>query len=107
MIPFDVQDTESQPGGSTLLDSILRRLRQTLGSLAKAVTNDHLVAVVFPSASTDVQVRHGLRGSVLTWEVVDATAEVNVWRSPTVNGNPGEFLILQASAAARVLIRVS
>lgn len=107
MIPFDVQDTASQQGGSTLLDSILRRLRTTLLSLSKAVTNDHLVSVVFLSASTDVQVRHGLRGTVLTWEVVDADADVRVWRSPTVNERPADYLILQASAAARVLVRVS
>lgn len=105
MIPFDSQNTEGNPGGSALLDRILERLSTTLSSLTKAVTNDRLVSVVFPSASTDVQVFHGLKGAPVSWEVVDKTADVNVWRSSTLNDRPRETIILQASADVTVLVR--
>jgi len=103
VIPFDVaEDT-----GSSVLDRILRRLKTTLDSLVKVVTNDRLIAVTFAAATTDTPVRHGLRGPVLTWDVVDRDADANVWRSDTVNTNPLEVLILQASAPVTVTIRVT
>jgi len=94
VIPFDVQDT-----GQSLLDRILGRLRITLRSLELAVTNDRLVSVAFPASNTDVQVFHGLAAPPRSWEVIDRDADVNVWRSSTVNTKPRETIILRASAA--------
>jgi hypothetical protein len=103
MIPFDFEDTEGKPGGSAILDRILTRLGNTFRSLQQAVTNDRLLVVTFPGAGTDVTVRHGLKGPVLTWEVVDKVAGVDVWR---VAGDR-ERITFQASAAATVTIRVT
>lgn len=103
MIPFDVE-----PTGMTVLDRIFRRVRESLQSLAKAVTNDNLISVTFTAATTDTPVFHGLKAPVLTWEVVDKTNSIDVWRSQTVNPRPRETLILQVSGApATVLIRVT
>lgn len=98
MIPFEFQDSEvSTP------ERLWRRVRDTLKSLKQAVTNEHLLTVTFPGASTDVSVRHGLRGPVQTWEVVDKATTVDVWR---VSGDR-ELVTFQASGAAAVVIRVT
>lgn len=92
----------------SVLDRIFRRIRDTLRSLEKSVTNDRLIGVTFTAAATDTEVRHGLGAPVLTWEIVDRDADVNVWRSSTVNSRPRETLILQVSAApATILLRVT
>jgi hypothetical protein len=106
VIPFFFEQTEGKPGGSSLLDKFIVRLEATLDSLAKAVTNERLLTVALPVATTDVTVLHGLGAPVLTWEVVDRNANAVVWRSPTVNARPRDTLILQASAPVTVLIRV-
>lgn len=103
MIPFDNQPTAGKSGGSSLLDSILARLRNTLQSLAKAVTNDRLVRATI--GTTDTQVFHGLDAPPSTWEVVDRDADANVWRSATVNARPRHLILLVASAPVNVLIR--
>ena len=105
MIPFEVNDTAGQPGGSALLDRILARLRTTLRSLQKAVTNETLVRATI--AVTDTQVFHGLDAPPTTWEVVDSDADANVWRSATVNARPRHLIILRASAPVTVLLRFS
>ena len=103
MIPFDFEDTEGKPVGSAILDRILTRLGNTFRSLQKAVTNDRLLVVTFPGSGVDVTVRHGLRGPVQTWEVVDKVTTVDVWR---VSGDR-EHVTFQASGAAAVVIRVT
>jgi hypothetical protein len=107
MTPFAFEQTEGKPGGSNLLDRLIVRLEATLDSLAKAVTNERLLAETLPVATTDVTILTGLNAPVRTWEVVDRSANAVVWRSPTVNGRPRETLILQASAPVSVLIRVT
>jgi hypothetical protein len=108
VIPFEPQRTEGKPGGSALLDEVIELVRDTFRSLAKAVTNDHLVRVTFPVANTDVQVFHGLTGQPTTWEVVAKDDDVNVWRSSTVNPRPRETIFLRVSAApATVTVRFS
>lgn len=107
MIPFDFDSTEGKPGGSTLLDRILRRLSDTLLSLKLAVTNDHVVPATFSAATTDVQVFHGLKGPPVAWEVVDRDADAQVWKSATVNPRPRDAIILQASAPVTVKLRFS
>lgn len=105
MIPFDVENTDGKPGGSELLDRILGRLQNTLGSLADAVMNTRLVRVAFTAATTDTPVRHGLGAPVRTWDVVDRNANAVVWQSSTVNSSMRDKIILQASAPVTVLIR--
>lgn len=100
MKPFDVT-----PTGMGVLDRIFLRVRESLDSLAKAVTNDRLIPVTFTAATTDTTVFHGLGAPVLTWEIVDRDADANVWRSDTVNARPRETIILQASAPMTVLLR--
>lgn len=103
MIPFDVQPTAGQPGGSSLLDEILRRVRVTLQSLARVVTNDHLVSAAI--ATTDTQVFHGLGALPLTIEVVGLNADAAVWESTTVNSQRDRYVLLRASAPVTATLR--
>lgn len=107
LIPFQAENTEGRPGGSRIMDAIFERIMTSFDSLRKVVSNDHLVRVTFPSGyATDVIVRHGLDAPPTSWEVVDKTADINVWRSPTVTARR-DVLILQASGAGTVTIRVT
>jgi hypothetical protein len=107
LIPFQFEPTDGEPGGSRILDKALERLMTSFDSLRRLVTNDNLVRVTFPGGyATDVIVRHGLPAPPVSWEIVDKTADINVWRSPTVTARR-DVLILQASAAGTVTIRVT
>lgn len=100
VIPFDPPGT-----GLALVDRVIALLRTTLQSLKNAVTNDNIVTVVFTTATTDVQVFHGLEEPPVSWEVIDLTADANVWRSTTVNNRPRSLIILQASAPVTARVR--
>jgi len=104
---FDFEVTDGKPGGSALLDRLIDRIDETFESLVLAVTNARIVTVTFPLATTDLSVRHGLKGPPVSWEVVDKTGDVNVWRSTSINPNPLTQIIMQASAPAVVKIRFS
>lgn len=92
--------------GNTILDRMLSAIESALGSLAGAVTNDRLVTVAI--GTSDTPVTHGLGHPVRTWEVVDRDANAVVWRPPTtVNNRPAQVLILRASAAVNVKLRLS
>ena len=104
MTPFDFQDSEI---GDGMLGRVFDRLRDVLRSLANAVTNDRLIRVTFTAGTTDTAVRHALGAPVLTWEIVDRSANAVVWQSSTVNSSPRDVLILQASAPVTVLVRVT
>ena len=84
MIPFE----KPEPTGIAIIDRIFQRIVTTLQSLARAVTNDNLLVVTFEFASTDVQMRHGLKAPVKTLEVVYRNEDVIVWVSSTVNPSP-------------------
>lgn|SRR5678815_2036023 len=106
MIPFDFEDTDGKPGGSYLLDRLIKRIGDTFTSLARAVTNEHVVTVTFAAATTDTIVRHGLSGPPVTWEVVDITDNAVIWRSPTVSARR-DLIILQASSPVTAKVRFS
>jgi hypothetical protein len=103
VIPFDVQDTAGHPGGSTLLDDILRRVKDSFQSLVKAVTNERLVSVSL--STTPVQVFHGLKGPPLAWEVVGRDAGEVVYEANIVNGQRSRFLYLQATGPVTATVR--
>lgn len=92
--------------GLPIVDGAFRELERLLLSFRKVVTNEHLISVTFSAANTDTPVTHGLGAPVLTFDVVDKTADVRVWRSATVNARPSDVIILRASSApATVLVR--
>ena len=103
MIPFEVQDTASQPGGSPLLDRILSRLRNTLQSLKNVVTNDHLVTVTL--TTTPSQVFHGLNAPPKTIEVVGSNAGEMVFESEVANAARSVYVIMQATGDVNVTLR--
>lgn len=104
---FDFEVTDGKPGGSALLDRLIDRLGETFDSLVLSVTNAKIITVTFPLATTDLSIRHGLKGPPVSWEVVDKTAQVDVWRSTSLNPNPLTQIIMQASIPAVVKIRFS
>lgn len=105
MLPFDVEPTEGRAGGSALLDRILARVRDTLNSLAKAVTNERLVTAAL--TTSPVQVRHGLKGSPVTWEVVGRDAGEVVFEPAIINASRDRFVYLQATGPVTVKLRFS
>lgn len=103
MIPFDAETTEGKPGGSSILDEIVDRIRETFLSIKKVVTNDHLVTVTV--GTTPKQVFHGLGAPPLTWEIVGRDAAETVFEPAIVNGARMRFLYLQASGPVTVTVR--
>lgn len=100
MIPFDFE-----PTGNGLLDRLLTRLRNTLNSLAKVVTNDRLVAASL--STTPTMVFHGLKGPPVTWEVVGRNAGEVVYESTAQNDSRDRFLLLVATGPVDVTVRFS
>ena len=100
-----MEDFSYPATGNRKLDDLIVRLRKTLRSLAKAVTNDRLVTQAI--ATVDTRVYHGLDAAPVTWEVVGINAAASVYESATANPDRARFLILQASAAATVTLRFS
>jgi hypothetical protein len=105
VIPFVVEDTAGRQGGSALLDRILDRLRNTLNSLSKAVTNERLVTTSL--GTTPTQVFHGMNGPPVAWEIVGRSAGEVVYEPAIVNGNRNKYLYLQATGAVNVVVRFS
>jgi hypothetical protein len=91
--------------GIAIVDDALQDVERVFLGFRNTVSNDHLISVTFAAASTDTPVVHGLGAPVRTFEVVDRTADVRVWRSSSVNSRSRDVIILQASAAATVLVR--
>lgn len=87
-----------------MFDRLVQRLRDTFASLQHVVTNDRLVRVTFSAGNTDVQVRHGLDGPPVSWEVVDRDTDANLWRSDTLETRR-DVIILRSSAPTTVTIR--
>lgn len=106
MRPFTPPKTDGQPGGSTLLDRVLGMLQDTLASLSGAVTNDCLVTVSL-AAGSDLPVSHGLGYAPVTVEVVSKNANADVWESSTANTRRAQVLLMRASAAVTVTLRLT
>lgn len=101
---FSPLNTSGAEGGSTLLDRIQALLKKALDALANGkLDNSTLVPATI--AAVDTTVYHNLGQPVASWDIVDRDANANVWRSPTVNGNPSRTIILRASVPVNVVIR--
>jgi len=84
-------------------DLLMQKLVGAFDTLAKAVTNDHIVRQAIGTG--DTRVYHGLGHQVETWEVVDRNANAVIWQSLTVNATPETFIILKASAPVTASVR--
>lgn len=93
------------PTGVKMFDLLAQRLRDVFASLAKTVTNDHVVGPV-TIGTTPVQVFHGLGGPPLAWEVVGRDAGETVFESATANDRR-RFLYLEATGTVSVTLRFS
>lgn len=102
---FNAISTASQPGGSAILDQVVTNVDTALRELGDIVTNDALVSVTFTGAAVDTRATHKLGFVPRSWEVVDKTANINVWRSLTVNADAKNTMLLQASGAGTVIVR--
>jgi hypothetical protein len=105
LTPFDPAVTANQPGGSQLLDKVLTAVRNSLRSLAKAVTNDVLVPATI--GTVEKRVHHSLGTPPTTWEVVGRDAPEVVYESSTNNPERSRYLLLRASGDVRVTLRFS
>ena len=103
MRPFDPERTAGKPGGSDLLDSIIDGLRETLRSIQRAVTNDHLVTVTLKTTPT--QVFHGLNGPPLTVEIVGRDAGEVIFEPAVINSQRAKFVYLTATGPVTATVR--
>lgn len=102
-----VGGTAGQPGGSALLDRVVTAISTALESLGDVVNNDRTVTQRLTAAAGDQRVFHGLKAPPKSWDVIDQDANAVVWRSPTANATPQDFLLFRTSADVTVTIRFS
>lgn len=94
-----VRNTDNVEGGSKILDQVVADVDAAFRGLGDVVNQDTLITVTFTGAGVDTRVFHGLGHIPKSWEVVDVNAFVQFRRSPTVNADQKNTLLLQASAA--------
>lgn len=97
--------TAGQPGGSPVLDNVVEKVGSAFASLGDVVNNEALVTVSIPGGGVDFEVRHQLGYIPKARDIVDIDANATIWRSPTVNADPRNTVILRASAAVTVTLR--
>lgn len=102
---FFSRSTDGKPGGSPIIDQVIADVDSGFRSIGDVVNNAVIVTVTFTGAATDTRAIHRLGHPPLTWEVVDRDANINVWRSPTVNSDAKNTMLLQASGAGTAKIR--
>ena len=67
---------------------------------------ESVVSVTLAAGSVDNRIAHGLRGTLSAWEIIDKSANADVWKSGTANADP-TVILLRASAAVTVRLRFS
>lgn len=95
-----------RPTGDPKLDTFQQETRDAVRRLEdnNALDFVDLEAVVIGTAATLVSHRLGRR--VVGWHLTDIRGDARVWRDTTSTADPEQFLVLKASAAVTINLRI-